>query len=172
MTVNACRDLLKSFFRSRTVSLDDVGEIACTDEHREVLEAVLALPAKYRDVVYLFYYEQYTASEIAALLRRNENTVYTQLKRAKALCGNRWEMMPMDKKIQRAFEDVRADEALKDGTAALLHEKLYARTRRTALRRAVPAVCCALLLLFALTGYGVYSMPVAAISVEAGRPSS
>ena len=48
-------------------------------------EAVLALPAKYRDVVYLFYYEQYTASEIAALLRRNENTVYTQLKRAKAL---------------------------------------------------------------------------------------
>ena len=31
------------------------------------------------------YYEQYTASEIAALLRRNENTVYTQLKRAKAL---------------------------------------------------------------------------------------
>ena len=85
VTVNACRDLLKSFFRSRTVSLDDVGEIACTDEHREVLEAVLALPAKYRDVVYLFYYEQYTASEIAALLRRNENTVYTQLKRAKAL---------------------------------------------------------------------------------------
>lgn len=75
----------------------------------------------------------------------------------------------MDKKIQRAFEDVRADEALKDGTAAFLHEKLYARTRRTALRRAVPAVCCALLLLFALTGYGVYSMPVAAISVEAGE---
>ena len=75
----------------------------------------------------------------------------------------------MDKKIQRAFEDVRADEALKDGAAAFLHEKLYARTRRTALRRAVPAVCCALLLLFALTGYGVYSMPVAAISVEAGE---
>lgn len=75
----------------------------------------------------------------------------------------------MDKKIQRAFEDVRADEALKDGTAAFLHEKLYARARRTALRRAVPAVCCALLLLFALTGYGVYSMPVAAISVEAGE---
>lgn len=31
VTVNACRDLLKSFFRSRTVSLDDIGEIACTD---------------------------------------------------------------------------------------------------------------------------------------------
>ena len=46
VTLNACRDLLKSFFRSRTVSLDDVGEIACTDEHREVLEAVLALPQK------------------------------------------------------------------------------------------------------------------------------
>lgn len=85
VAVNACKDLLKSFFRSRTVSLDDVGEPACEDEHREVLCAVLALPAKYRDVVYLFYYEQYTAAEIAALLHRNENTVYTQLKRAKAL---------------------------------------------------------------------------------------
>lgn len=85
VAVNACKDLLKSFFRSRTVSLDAVGELACADEHREVLCAVLALPAKYRDVVYLFYYEQYTAAEIAALLHRNENTVYTQLKRAKAL---------------------------------------------------------------------------------------
>ncbi len=85
VTVNACKDLLKSFFRSRTVSLDSIGELPYEDEHREVLEAVLALPAKYRDVVYLFYYEQYTAAEIAAMLHRNENTIYTQLKRAKAL---------------------------------------------------------------------------------------
>lgn len=85
VTVNACKDLLKSFFRSRTVSLDSISEIPYEDEHREVLEAVLALPAKYRDVVYLFYYEQYTAAEIAAMLHRKENTIYTQLKRAKDL---------------------------------------------------------------------------------------
>ncbi len=35
-----------------------------TPEHREVLEAVLSLPTKYKDVVYLHYYENYTAHEI------------------------------------------------------------------------------------------------------------
>ena len=53
VTVNACRDLLKSFFRSRTVSLDALPELpaAMPPDHREVLEAVLSLPEKYRDVV-------------------------------------------------------------------------------------------------------------------------
>ena len=75
----------------------------------------------------------------------------------------------MDKKIQRAFDAVQAGDGLKDSTADFLHQKLYARPQRTARRRAVPAVCCALLLLLAFTGYGVYSMPVAAISVEAAE---
>ena len=48
VTVNACRDLLKSFFRSRTVSLDALPELpaAMPPDHREVLEAVLSLPGK------------------------------------------------------------------------------------------------------------------------------
>lgn len=78
-------------------------------------------------------------------------------------------MMPMDKRIQRAFDAVQAGDGLKDSTADFLHQKLYARPQHTARRRAVPAVCCALLLLLAFTGYGVYSMPVAAISVEAAE---
>ena len=59
VTINACKDLLRSFFRSRTVSLDDLLEQPdqVPEDHREVLEAVLALPDKYRDVVYLHYYE-------------------------------------------------------------------------------------------------------------------
>ena len=40
---------------------------------------------KYRDVVYLHYYESYTAPEIAKLLGKNVNTVYTLLTRAKQL---------------------------------------------------------------------------------------
>lgn len=85
VTINACKDLLKSFFRSRTVSLEEVlpQEAGVTDDHREVLEAVLALPPKYRNVVYLHYYEGYTAAEIGKLLGKNENTVYTLLSRAK-----------------------------------------------------------------------------------------
>ena len=54
-------------------------------EQSEVLEAVLALPKKYREVVYLHYYEGYTAPEISGLLAKNTNTVYTLLHKAREL---------------------------------------------------------------------------------------
>lgn len=63
---------------------------ACT----EVLEVVLRLPEKYRNVIYLFYYEGYSAVEIAGILGRKENTVYTWLSRAKDILreklGGEW----------------------------------------------------------------------------------
>ena len=54
-------------------------------DHREVLEAVLSLPQKYRDVVYLHYYEEYTAPQIGRILGKNVNTVYTLLTRSKKM---------------------------------------------------------------------------------------
>lgn len=85
VTLNACKDLLKSFFRSCTVPLEELTNKAAdlTDEAREVLNAVLALPQKERDVVYLHYYEGYTAPEISRLLGKNVNTIYTNLARAR-----------------------------------------------------------------------------------------
>ena len=85
VTINACRDLLKSFFRSRTVSLDTLLDQPAdlTETDRTVLDAVLALPPKYRDVVYLHYYEGYTAPQISEILHKNVNTIYTLLNHAK-----------------------------------------------------------------------------------------
>lgn len=85
VTINACRDLLRSFFRSRTVPLDVLAdqEAPSFADNREVLEAVLSLPAKYRDVVYLHYYEGYTAPQIGEILGKKTNTVYTLLTRAR-----------------------------------------------------------------------------------------
>ncbi len=87
VTVNACRDLIKSFFRSRTVPLDALAELPASlpPDNREVLEAVLSLPAKYKDAVYLHYYEGYTAPEIGRILGKKTNTVYTLLARAREL---------------------------------------------------------------------------------------
>lgn len=86
VTINACKDLLRSVFRRRTLSLEEVTEQpAPADEHRAVLQAVQELPAAYRDVVYLHYYEGYTAPEIAGILGKNVNTVYTRLTRARGL---------------------------------------------------------------------------------------
>ncbi len=84
VTINACKDLLKSFFRSRTLPLDSVLEKAEEPEdHSDVLEAVLSLPHKYKDVVYLYYYEEYSAAEIGSILHKNVNTVYTLLNRGR-----------------------------------------------------------------------------------------
>ena len=86
VTINACKDLLRSVFRRRTLSLEEVAEQpAPADEQRAVLQAVQALPAAYRDVVYLHYYEGYTAPDIAGILGKNVNTVYTRLTRARGM---------------------------------------------------------------------------------------
>lgn len=91
VTINACKDLLKSFFRTRTVSIDEAMEQAADlpEDHSEVVEAVLSLPVKYRDVVYLHYYEGYTAPEIGKILEKKQNTVYTLLTRGKSLLKER-----------------------------------------------------------------------------------
>ena len=87
VTINACKDLLKSFFRSRTVPLDELLEqpAQVPRDYTDVLEAVLTLPQKYRDVVYLYYYEGYPVPEIGQLLGKNVNTIYTLLTRARKL---------------------------------------------------------------------------------------
>ena len=87
VTINACKDLLKSFFRRCTVSLDEVMEQPAEQplDHREVLEAVLSLPQKYRVVVYLHYFEDYTAPQISCILGKNVNTIYILLTRSRQM---------------------------------------------------------------------------------------
>ncbi len=55
------------------------------EERRRVLEAVMALPAKYRDVIHLFYYEEIPVKEIARIIGRGESTVTSQLTRGRGL---------------------------------------------------------------------------------------
>lgn len=87
VTINACKDMLKSFFHSRTLPLDSLTEKPGEQkpDHSDVLEAVLSLPSKYKDVIYLYYYEEYSAEEISRILRKNKNTVYTLLNRGRQM---------------------------------------------------------------------------------------
>ena len=81
VTLNACKDLKRKLFRHSTVSLEVLSEEAASvvPEQMEILETVLSLPAKYKDVIYLHYYEGYTAKEIGTMLHKKENTVYSLL---------------------------------------------------------------------------------------------
>ena len=91
VTLNACKDFFKDFFRKHTVPLDELinQSAELTEDNSEVLEAVLSLPTKYKNVVYLYYYEGYSAIEIASILKKNQNTVYTLLTRSKKLLKER-----------------------------------------------------------------------------------
>ena len=85
VAANECRKLLRSPWRRRTGSLDEVQEAAAFDRpaQSELFRQVMALPPKYRAAVYLYYYEGYSVKETAALLEAKASTVQTWLMRAR-----------------------------------------------------------------------------------------
>ena len=85
MAANACKDLLKSPWRKRTCGLEAVLEVPAPEAgDGSVLAAVNELPAHYRAVIYLFYYEGYQAAEIGKILGVPTATVHTRLARGRA----------------------------------------------------------------------------------------
>lgn len=82
-TVNRTNSLFSSAWFRRSVPLDDSLQTEM-QEKSEVYDAVLKLAPKYRTVVHLFYYEEYTTAEIASILSQKESTVRSQLHRARA----------------------------------------------------------------------------------------
>lgn len=82
-TKNYCRDILKCWWRSRK-SDEDMPEhsyISFIDEEEniKITEAMNKLPVKYKEILYLYYYEEYSIKEISRILARNESTIRTQL---------------------------------------------------------------------------------------------
>lgn len=87
VAVNEAKSLLRSSWLRRTVPLEERQDTLVFDqpEQSELFEQVMALPKRYRLVVYLHYYEGYQVKEIAQLLGRNLSTVQTWLMRARGL---------------------------------------------------------------------------------------
>ena len=82
--VNACKDQLKSKWRRSSVPLENAAPVPAPEPAAgSLLAAVEALPPDYRLVIYLYYYEGYTAKEIAKLLGVPAATVYTRLARGR-----------------------------------------------------------------------------------------
>ena len=85
MAANACKDLLKSPWRRRTCALEACAQVPAPEtSDGSVLAAVNQLPAHYRSVIYLFYYEGYQASEIGEILGVPTATIHTRLARGRA----------------------------------------------------------------------------------------
>ena len=98
VTVNWCRDVLRSPWRRRTAPLE--GQLPAepefeAPEQEALYRAVLSLPERYRLVLGLFYYEELSVKEIAGLLGLEVSAVTTRLSRArkklKEILGEVWQ---------------------------------------------------------------------------------
>ena len=90
VTLNYCRDVLKSPWRRRRVSLESLPELPAfqREEERVLYQTVMSLPEKYRTVLDLFYYEELSVREIAGLLHIQVSAVTTRLSRARGKLKN------------------------------------------------------------------------------------
>ena len=94
ITVNACKDYLKSAYNRRVTPLQEFQENALMSENdfdgierketqQEVRNAVMSLPETHRDVVLCVYFQGMTVPEAAKALGLAEGTVKSRLSRAK-----------------------------------------------------------------------------------------
>ena len=94
LSVNACKNWKKSAWFRRRAPLEEGLHLAAEvpePEDGALLALVNGLPPKYRQVVYLRYYEEYEVHEIAALLGQSPALVRTHLARARAKLRERLE---------------------------------------------------------------------------------
>ncbi len=85
VAINMAKNKSTAFFRRNALPLEDYAESLSfeTPEASELFLAVMALPESYRVVIHLYYYEDYTVSEIAKILRLSESNVKVRLSRGR-----------------------------------------------------------------------------------------
>lgn len=91
VTVNKCRDMFRSLrykYSLTSIPLEEADIIYETQEESDVYHAVMSLPNKYRTVIHLFYYEEYTIKEISTITGDKETAIQTQLYRARKKLKN------------------------------------------------------------------------------------
>ena len=102
VTINTCKNHLASSWRRRTQLMEFqtmesvleqsaelyAADVSGVDEESALFEAVASLPEKYRSVVHLYYYEDYSVKEIADILKLTQGNVKVRLSRGRLLLRN------------------------------------------------------------------------------------
>lgn len=86
VAVNRAKDIARSFWRRNKISIEEYAEEIPFEnqEDRELFEAVMKLPEKYRDVIHLYYYEELSVKEIAGILGASQGSVKMRLSRGRS----------------------------------------------------------------------------------------
>ena len=90
VALNRCRDIWRNAWVRRVVlgspameTAPAPGDLNDRMERQEMLDAIHRLPADFRDVILLHYYQGYGISEMAEMLRVPEGTISSRLSRGR-----------------------------------------------------------------------------------------
>lgn len=87
VAINKAKNVNRSFWRQHKQPLEEYMETLVfeTPQDQELFETVMRLPEKYRIVIHLYYYEDYSIHEIAAALKLTEGNVKARLSRGRGM---------------------------------------------------------------------------------------
>ncbi|MBD5493778.1 MAG: RNA polymerase sigma factor [Lachnospiraceae bacterium] len=87
VAINKAKNANHTFWRRNKLSIEDYMETLTfeTPQSENLFETVMKLPEKYRIVIHLYYYEDYSVREIADILRLSESNVKVRLSRGRSL---------------------------------------------------------------------------------------
>ena len=82
VAINKSKDYLRAAKRRNTLPLD-IFENTLTEKQKFVFDELEELSALDRNIIFLFYYERYTAKEIAKIMDKKEKAILMRLSRAR-----------------------------------------------------------------------------------------
>ena len=87
VAINKAKNIKASFWKQKNVSMENYIDTLTfeTTEDSTLFETVMKLPEKYRIMIHLFYYEDYSIREIASILKISEGNVKVRLTRGRKL---------------------------------------------------------------------------------------
>ena len=87
VAINKAKNLTVTFWKKHKCSLEDYMETLTfpDPQSRDLFEEVMKLSEKYRIVIHLFYYEDYSVREIADILKLSESNVKVRLSRGRSM---------------------------------------------------------------------------------------
>ncbi len=81
--INLCKNRLRFYRNHPAISMEQLSRYYESEEDRRLMDSLLLLPQKYREVLLLHYVEGYQGKEIARMLRLSEASVRKRLERGR-----------------------------------------------------------------------------------------
>jgi len=90
VATHKCRDIQRFRWRHPQVDIDSLHELSYDRESSGAIEALMALPEKFRTVLTLYYVEEYKVREIAEMIGKTPSAVKMRLKKGRSLLEEKY----------------------------------------------------------------------------------